>query len=623
MATDAGQGPHDENNQCAERLRWIEAARRHWMDFHREIAESRKLAAGTLTDREGEKQRVNLGMSTLQALMPHIYARDPEIAGTPKDSVAPEILPMVRQFGQVSASLINHMYDEVGLKAYAKRALRSALSAKIGWTKQIWQADYRTDPIMAQRIEDTQNDIAIIERSLRELDDESASAEELQIRRAELQQTLEASEKTREVVVAQGLSLSNVRPEHLILDPTIDTIEDWRRSRRIVELMPMARDEAEEMCGTKLEEATPRGYRASTMMDASGKAGSDVALDPMVLLFEEWDRKTRTVYTYADGRKDWAREPYTPQYVSEIFYPWRPLFFHLADGDQMPMSLLELLDPLVDEYNELRKQQRGHREASIPHWIASSENPEENIRRHTDAAIGEVVIIDSQGKPLNQMIQRAEPPPWNPAIYDPTAVRQDINELSGLQDAARGAIQQAKTATEAEILQQGLAGRADTARDVTEDWLSALALDGLQIAAQAVSQPQIAEIVGPERAQVWPLILSTRRNLYESTTLAVRAGSTGKPNAVREQQAWREMLPLITQSQARIRELVAMGLSPEPEIEVLRETLRRMGEHIEIEPYIPPEALAFIEAQRAPAAAPVAGAPVEEPAAAPNLTLVS
>lgn len=616
----ADEEQKERDPQVAERLRWIEGSRRHWKSFHNSITSSRKLAAGTATDRDGESQKINVAMATLSALMPHIYAKDPEIVGTPKLSVDAGRLKLVRRFGQVSAGIINHMYDENKLKIHAKRCLRSALSAKVGWIKQLWQRDYQTDPLTNSRIEDAQNEKASIDRMLRELENDAVGHDELRVKQTELQQLLAALEKNREVLVAEGLSLSTARPEHIILDPAIDTIEDWHKSRRVVELMPKPREEAEELCGRCLRSATARAYRDSYILD-NGQAGSAVQHDPMVLLMEEWDRTLRTVFTYCEGMTEYVRDPYTPEFVSEIFYPWRPLWFTIADGDQMPMSLLELLDPLIDEYNETRKQQRDHREISKPHWIASSENPEENLRRYTDAQLGEVVIVDTGGRPLRDAIEVATPPPYNPAIYDTSAVRVDINEISGLQDAARGSVQKAKTATEAEILQAGLSGRADQSRDVTEEFLSDCATDGLQIAAQAMSQQQVAEIVGEEAAPAWPLVLQTRRNLFESTNMRVRAGTTGKPDQARDQQNWSQIFPTISELQNKMRELVAMQLSPEPEMELLRETLRRFDETIELEPFIPPEVLAFIEMQKSQVGAPVQPG-MAPPGAPPDLQVV-
>lgn len=620
----------DRNPQAADRLKWIQGARDHWERTNKAIEGARQVAAGKVrSDQTGEQvERVNLAVSTLEALVPHIYARNPEFAGTPKPIVPPEKLAMVRSFGKTAANILNHLYDETDLKGYAKRALRGALTSRVGWVKQIWQRDYQEDPVAVGRIEDAQNELETIRATMERMDDPTIDPEALEVRRSELEQLIAAQEKNREIMVAEGLALSVARPEHIVLDPAIDSIEDWWQSRRIVHLIPMPREKAENHLGMRLSNARTFGYASAYGRGGSGGGKDEGGIDPIVMIMEEWDRELRTVYTYVDGETEYVREPYTPDVLAERFYPFHPLWFHLVDGEQYPRSLIELLAPLFEEYNDVREQQAGHRSISKPHWIAHADTDQSSLRRYTDAELGEVVLIDSSGRPLRESIEVANPPPYNPAIYDTSPIRTDINELSGVQDAARGAVNRAKTATEAEILQQGLVDRAGATRDDSEDWLSDMGRAGLELAMQAMNPDQVAALAGAAAAHVWPMMVASARNIYEHTEIKVRAGSTGKPNLAREQQNWREALPLILQAQDRIRMALAQGMSPAPDIEALRETLRRIDENLEVEPYIPPEALAVMQMQEQagaggmPAPAPMAGPAPADPTGPPSLAVV-
>ena len=56
--------------------------------------------------------------------------------------------------------------------------------------------------------------------------------------------------------------------------------------------------------------------------------------------------------------------------------------------------------------------------------------------------------------------------------------------ISGLGDAQRGGVMRAKTATEANIQQEGLATRIQEKIDATEDWLKELAWFSAEILLQ-------------------------------------------------------------------------------------------------------------------------------------------
>ena len=71
--------------------------------------------------------------------------------------------------------------------------------------------------------------------------------------------------------------------------------------------------------------------------------------------------------------------------------------------------------------------------------------------------------------------------------------------------------------------------------------------------------------------------------------LDIEAGSTGKPNQEAVRQAWSVLLPLITSIMAQIQQAQIQGnlAFAEALTNVLRETMRRLDERINIDQFIP------------------------------------
>ncbi|MBF9685014.1 hypothetical protein, partial [Streptococcus pseudopneumoniae] len=77
-----------------------------------------------------------------------------------------------------------------------------------------------------------------------------------------------------------------------------------------------------------------------------------------------------------------------------------------------------------------------------------------------------------------------------------------IDQIIGGGDASRGAVLKAKTATEAEILAQGLRGRSAERQDINEDLLAEVGESALQICLRKLTLQEVQVIAGPEA--VWP-----------------------------------------------------------------------------------------------------------------------
>lgn len=580
---------HEQDNDFARDLIALVEQSEKDLDKHwKSIDKNRKYAAGKIGDEpdtvDGESKlvRANLVYSTIQALMPYIYAKNPEISVTPEDAVEEHRYEWVRPFAKTIEIVLNRQLKDGGLKKQGKRQVRGALISRIGWMKCSYQRNYTKDPFILSRIEDAQDNIARL-RALAEEIEENEGDADAKIR--ELEMLLKGLEEEVDVVSAEGLVLDFVQGNNIITDSAIEDWMDYDKGRFIAQRIFLTQEQARERLECGYEGA--RLYSPGD--DRVGKEPTEISgngenqKNALICVYEIWHKPSQTVYTIAKGSKQWAREPFQPEKVGQRWYPFFGLAFYPLDGERDPISLVEMLRELVDEYNATRTQLAEHRAMSIPHWIADKQTDIDDIERKRDAQLGEIVIVDSQGRPLNQVFTDAAPPPFNPAIYDTSPIRTDIELISGLQDAARGSVMKAKTATEAEFMQQGMMSRTEDMKDTVEDVYAELARYATEILLQELTPMQVLRIAGP--GGLWPDL--PKEEIYDMVEIGVRAGSTGKPNRRMEQETWIKVKPEIENSLMQIFQMQSMGQDPGPIVNLLKETLRRFDERIDVEQFLP------------------------------------
>ncbi|MGZ9909579.1 hypothetical protein ACXYS1_26060, partial [Escherichia coli] len=67
--------------------------------------------------------------------------------------------------------------------------------------------------------------------------------------------------------------------------------------------------------------------------------------------------------------------------------------------------------------------------------------------------------------------------------------------------------------------------------------------------------------------------------------------STGKPDRLQDQDRWTKLLQVIEKAMAQVSQLRAAGNSAEAEaiVELVRETLRRFDERVDLNRFLPPQ----------------------------------
>jgi hypothetical protein len=181
-----------------------------------------------------EEVRANLHFANMAAMLPQVYAKDPEFAAKPTEAVGQQQMEAVKKFAATAEILLKTKVVKGGrLKARSKSLLRSGFATSVGWLKVSWQETKAQDPLIANRLKDTQDNTDHVQRLLNEANDPKFAAQR-ETKLAELRQALEGLKTPQEVTVARGIALDFVMTEDVvILDPSVRAISDYTRAAAI------------------------------------------------------------------------------------------------------------------------------------------------------------------------------------------------------------------------------------------------------------------------------------------------------------------------------------------------------------------------------------------------------
>lgn len=577
----------------------ISSAQKHWAPLHKRMRANRKLVRDLeLKEDQPTKKRANLMLSSISAIIPNIYAKNPEISATPLyTNVDLKLLCTTLE------TVTNRTLKDAKLKKRAKSLLMACMTCYYGVLKVTYQRDMQTDPIIMSRINDAQDNIARLEQLIREAQDpEHTASHETTI--AELRETVAALEQQTEITVSEGLVIDKVLSDNLLIDPTVCEFDDYDSADWMAQIVPMKRSVAEGRYKVNLADA--KTYRDSSSGKTDDRriasAMTETDSDPQIAIIEIWDKQSQRVYTMAEGCDFWCREPYSPDAIGERWYPFFLFPYTTVDGDFVGPCFVDMTERLESEYNETRDKFARHRDMNKPGFVADGADvKEKDIKSFTTSEVGEITIINTDGaRPMRDIITPKPTVPINPADYDTGAIRSDWEQVTGLQDAARSTVVTPKTATEAQIMQQSLSGRVSEMRDRMEDYLQEVAQYSAQILLMNMTPQQVERYMGPGKetdeldmlgqpvmikSYEWPEL--SRDEVFNMVQMEIRAGSTGAPDKLKLQENWAQALPIIMQLIGQIMQLAAQGLDFGPLQAILEETLRRFDERIDIEEFLP------------------------------------
>lgn len=611
--------PEQEKDAVSKILAQIDRAKRLREDFigkspkggtdSGELARLRRLVWGAeKPNKEETTVRTNMIYATEATLLPHIYAKNPEIAVSPHEAVNPQEYAGLKDFCKTAQILINRLLvGEAKLKRRIKSNIRSTMATSVGWLKLSYQHNLTADdPIILRRANDMQDNLQAIEGLIKRLDNEDDRKTQNELKE-QLENQLQSMIKKGEVKWFKGFTLDRLQTEDMfILDESIVEFDDYVHAKRLAHRVFM---DDEEFCARYKRDKVPKGATsyarpsATSEQPDNAQSASEGKEVNYRAVYEVWDHTSNTVCEVAEGCKGYVRKPRVMECSPERWLPFYCLGYNLVEGRWRPISDTELLQKLQEEYNTTRYLYAEARKQAIPTLIfrKGGNLTEADIIHITRRKPGDNIGVEGNpSQPLAQDIFEFKGVTIQPEAYDVTIIRNDMDMMVGLSDASRANLVEAKTATEAEIMRQALMSRVAERQDTTEDLISEMAQAVLQIALKSFSLKEVKELVGEGARWTESLpVINPETNepdpeaIYRMVRVQVKAGTTGKPNVQKERENWTQLMPVINETIQQVAELrmAGQGDLAESKIELLKETLTRFDEKIDVERFIKPEQL--------------------------------
>lgn len=530
--------------------------------------------------------RTNLIFSTISTMLPQVYARNPDISVSPSEGVPPAQYKVFKKFSKTLECVVSRVLVKDGfLKKRMKQAVQAAMICEIGWVKLSFQESSVEDPLIKARISDIQDNLKNLDSLRQEL---LSDGKDPDLLKAKLEEQVKSLEAKVEVSVAEGIVLDKLLSEHmLILDDSITEFHSIDQAGALAQELWFTEDQYKTALGYAPSSGATR-YQEPKAGAATGTTSADNTTC-FYRVYEVWSRTDNRRYTLCEGELGFCRPPVTPTRVGERWYPYFPLGFNFIDGRLYPLSDVVLIKNLQDEYEVTRSNFAEHRRLNVPVRVVrkgGSLTPAD-IEKIQNRRTGEVLVVSGDpGKPLRDDMGVLENPAIDPMLYDTTPIRADIELVTGSSDAVRGNVLKAKTATEAEIMREGLMSRVSERQDAIEDVIGEMAQYSAEGLLQRLTKEQVIRIAGPEA--VWPVM--SIEQVFDLVNIEIKAGSSGKPNKMREREQWLQLMPTIEKAMERIMLLRQNGMNDMADAvtELVRETLVRFDERIDVDAFIPP-----------------------------------
>lgn len=609
-----------------------ETARKFDEAARRQYAMDRRYAAGA---HQAWAVSVNLIGSFIDVLSSYLYARNPDVSVVRAEEVPPPPPPqdpmllvqhlqqqqqMVQRNSEMEAFaktlqlVISRLWKRGWLKHAIKKTVRSSLSTGPGWFKAIMVTDKRTDPQVLAALNDARDNLARIEATEREI--ASGEVKDMEVTQQQLQLQIKGLEAKVEVLVRRGLALDFCASEDVQVSLDVRDLDDYlqaswianaiyrptttlgamfpgldaekiKKSTNYFQRAPLDPEQAHREGKLQAEDAesfTKGGAGGSQHYSPSG--GEAV---PFSKIIELWDKRDNLIKTMVEGIDCWATDPYPPPQPSTRFYPHFLIAMYMVDGQRHPQSLAWRLMKLQDEYSATRSSARMNRSRSVPAILFNREMIDPTDAAKLEKGVDQEFIgvkLTNPAMPMRDVFTEKPVARMDPMVFDTGDVERDMEKVSGVQEALQSSVVQPKTATEAEIQQSGFASRTSADRDTLEDVLNDLAQYTAEVALGALPTKDVQRMAG--QYAFWPEGMDIE-DLLTMVEVDITAGSTGKPNTSAERESWTVALPMIQQLMLQVQQMRAMGNEPMAQamIQLLRETLQRLGDRIEVERFIP------------------------------------
>jgi hypothetical protein len=531
---------------------WDEAIRyyNHDQSSHRDGTDpdhaGNRYVAKRLNDKFSSTE--NIVYSNVNAQLPELYAKDPDITITSGMSSDDEAWQESSGLARAVEKLINVLFTMkfspgVGLKNKAKKATVIALL-----TNRVWfEVGYTQKEVSSdQALQDLQTLSAAITNATDQED----------IREAE--GALRALEEKVEFLQASGPNLHIRMPHQVFIDP--DSQDPWLSDCQwviIEDMMPT--DYVNAVFGQPKDPSDPDNetivsvYDATHILDGGGEADDDQESfslfddkkDYNAYGFEDratfnkakrtkvwrvWDRSTRRLELYSDKNWSWPIWVWDDPFQLDSFFPLTPLWFHENPISQYAKGEVSYYLDQQDQINEINdERRRALLWARRNIFYDKNKVDKDDVERILKGAEPTATPIDvPEGMKGSEMIFSIAPPSMNFAqLFDKKDLYTAIDRIAATNDMMRGEQFKTNTTNKAIDYYSTMGNmRMDERLDAIEDTISDVGWKMAQLCLRFMPAETVQQLTGLDVSTTWKALDTVRD--FTAMSLTVVGGSTQK-----------------------------------------------------------------------------------------------
>lgn len=486
---------------------------------------------------------------------------------------------LMDRVAQTMEIVIKHQIEQQqpNFKRQMKQMVRRACTNSVGYVKIGYQRFMEMRPEDADKITDITQRLADISAKMEEVGKDEITTESPEF--FQLQAELEALQATdSDHVAREGLVFDFPKSNAIIIDPACTQINGFVGAQWIAQEYHLDPDDIKKIFQKDIGDsytpwnASSNGNQKQSNAASAGTSTPSQGKDKekgKVTTWEIFDKVGGLVYWVADGVKDFLKEPAPPKVRMDRFWPWVPLVFNEAENEDQiyPVSDVGLVRPMQLEYNRSRNALREHRHANRPATVVADGKLDPNDERKLTTFPRNALIKLKglqPGEEISKVLQPLTRPNIDPNLYQTSDIWDDIQRVTGSQDANLGGTSKA-TATESGIAESSRMSSIESNVDDLDDMLNEVFGAADEVLFSEMDYGTVQKIAGPGAA--WPEL--TSQDIVDNLYLEIEAGSSGRPNKAVDIANAEKLIPLIMQ---------VPGVSPEF---VLRLLVQRLDDKLD------------------------------------------
>ncbi len=467
---------------------------------------------------------------------------------------------MIDRLGKTLEILFEYYTGESNpnFKQEMKQCVRRAKTCGVAYIEVGYQRVLEESPEVVRQIDDMTQQISLIETKLQDRIDKVIGEGDPEL--DELKSMMEDLQNAKIIIAREGLTFSFPKSLNIIPHRACKQLRGFVGAEYITHEYDLTPEQIEQVYKVDVR-TSYKAYRNGVPVTAGVENnGADAAVEEergstdssrantkkgTARVWRVQCRRTGQFFTLVEGWPDFVEEPKAPELQVNGFYTIFPLTFNDVEDEKaiFPMSDVHYLKHPQREYNNARQGLREHRVANRPKYFARKGAMEEEEKDTLRTAPAHTVFeMNSLDGDINQIIQAHKPVAIDPSLYDTTAIMKDIMFGVGTQEPDMGNNGGA-TATASSISENSRNTTLASNVDDLDEFLSDVARACGQVLLLNVDEVTAKKIAGP--GAVWPQLDPTQ--ITEEMFLAVKAGSSGRPNKAAELANMERGMPFIMQ----------------------------------------------------------------------------